>query len=377
MNDATLHSWLLEPLSSEVQQALERLKNSDDIQAMAVMPDVHLAEEVCIGTVVATTHLLYPNAVGGDIGCGMTIIPLQTDASLLASEQRAALLLSDLYRNIPSLKHPTTKAPRSLPTPLEGRSLSTPVLERKKHREGLWQLGTLGRGNHFLEFLKDTEGQLWLMIHSGSRAMGQAIRSQALTLASTSVTGMKYLDLHTAEGQAYLHDLQWALDYASANRMAMLETTLSLLEERFGVQADPSKSLDIYHNHVQQEEHQGQPLWVHRKGANAAHAGCRGIIPGSMGTCSFLVEGKGLPESLCSSSHGAGRKQSRSQARRSVSSRALQRQMKGVWFDHQRTASLLDEAPSAYKDIRAVMKAQRELVRITHELNPLLSYKGV
>lgn len=377
MNRATLHSWLLDPLSSEIQQALERLRSSNDVKAMAVMPDVHLAEDVCIGTVVATTHLLYPNAVGGDIGCGMTAIPLQTDASLLASEQRAALLLSDLYRNVPSLKHPRKQAPQSLPSHLEERPLSTPALERKKHREGLWQLGTLGRGNHFLEFLKDTEGQLWLMLHSGSRAMGQAIRSQALALASTSVTGMKYLDLHTVEGQAYLHDLQWALDYASTNRMAMLKTTLSLLERRFGVAVEQPNILDIHHNHVQQEEHQGQQLWVHRKGANAAHAGRQGIIPGSMGTCSFLVEGKGLPESLCSSSHGAGRKQSRSQARRSVSSRALQRQMKGVWYDHRRTASLLDEAPSAYKDIRAVMRAQRELVRITHELTPLLSYKGV
>ncbi|TNE49361.1 MAG: RtcB family protein, partial [Deltaproteobacteria bacterium] len=280
-------------------------------------------------------------------------------------------------RQIPSLKHPTKQATQSLPFHLEERSLSNPSLERKKHREGLWQLGTLGRGNHFLELLKDTEEQLWLMIHSGSRAMGQAIRAQALSLASTSATGMKVLDLHTNEGQAYLHDLQWALDYASANRMAMLETTLSLLEERFGIQADLSEVLDIHHNHVQQEEHQGQTLWVHRKGANAAHAGRRGIIPGSMGTCSFLVEGKGLPESLCSSSHGAGRKQSRSQARRSVTNRALQRQMKGVWFDHRRTAALLDEAPSAYKDIRAVMRAQRELVCITHELTPLLSYKGV
>ncbi len=170
--------------------------------------------------------------------------------------------------------------------------------------------------------------------------------------------------------------MKWALAYASANRKAMLRSVCQLVSDRFGVSADQDSWIDCNHNHVNQEEHEGRLYWVHRKGANAAHEGQPGIIPGSMGSPSFLVEGRGEVSALCSSSHGAGRAKSRTQARREISERSLEQQMRGIWFDQRISSQLVDEAPSAYKDIRVVMRAQRDLIRVTKKLQPILSFKG-
>lgn len=233
----------------------------------------------------------------------------------------------------------------------------TPILNVDKGRV---QLGTLGRGNHFLEFQADQDGRLWLMLHSGSRAMGQAITAHHVAHATAS-NGLRWLDAQSDVGAAYLNDIAWALRYAETNRLAMVSAVARLLYDQFNVESDWSSLIHGHHNHVRREEHFGTQFWVHRKGAQSARLDEPGIIPGSMGTASFHVSGRGCEEALCSSSHGAGRKLSRSQARRVINTRQLHRQTKLVWFDHRRAAALREEAPGAYKDIHAVCGLRKAL----------------
>jgi len=374
----SIYRRLAAPLPPEVAASIERIAAADDVRHVAVMPDVHLASEVCVGLVVATSRTIYPRAVGGDIGCGMAAIRFDASAELLADERIAARLLAELYRCVPSLKHARERAPVAIAEQLHHAPLSHPRLERLKRREARLQLGTLGRGNHFLEFQRDEEDQLWLMLHSGSRAMGQAITAHHLKQAS-SAGGRKTLvgiDADDDAGRAYLSDVAWAVEYARANRLAMIEATREILAGLCGIAAVPGSLIHCDHNHVRRETHFGEPLWVHRKGALSAAEGEPGVIPGSMGTHSYHVQGRGAEMSLRSSSHGAGRAISRGEAIARISSAELERQMRGVWFDHRRTRQLRDEAPAAYKDIGAVMRAQRELTKIVRELRPVLSFKG-
>jgi tRNA-splicing ligase RtcB len=392
--------WLSEPLGKDVRQSLERLAELEDVARIAVMPDVHLANEICVGTVVATRGRLIPAAVGGDIGCGMAALCFDATAELLGDEMSAGRVLDGLYRTVPAMRHSRATMRERLPDELERQLLSDSKLEKLKRRDGLVQLGTLGRGNHFLEFQSDAEGRLWLMIHSGSRAMGQAITSNATRRRgdgetrggrheedrgegdvvvegdNSHLSGLVLLDAESAAGRAYLQDVAWARKYASANRLAMMEAVVGLMKELFGVEADMSSLIHSDHNHVRAERHFGEDLWVHRKGALSAKEDEPGIIPGSMGDSSFHVAGNGHEAALASSSHGAGRALSRTDARKTVGRKELERQMHGVWFDHRRAEQLRDEAPSAYKNIRRVMRAQRELTRIVRELRPILSYKG-
>jgi tRNA-splicing ligase RtcB len=216
------------------------------------------------------------------------------------------------------------------------------------------------------------------MVHSGSRAMGQAIAAHHLRFATArSKQSLAGFDAHEPAGEAYLADASWAIEYAARNRLAMLDAVDRLLDELFGARVDPTSLIHCNHNHVRHEFHDGQWLWVHRKGALSAAAGEPGVIPGSMGSPSFYVTGRGHEPALGSSSHGAGRALARGAACRSITPKRFEREMSGVWFDHRHSARLLDEAPSAYKDIRAVMRAQRDLTRIDRELRPVLSYKGV
>ena len=234
----------------------------------------------------------------------------------------------------------------------------------------------MGRGNHFIELQADDEGQLWLMIHSGSRAMGQAINERHLAKAKPSNTGLQCLDAESDAGMAYLADLDWACRYAAESRREMIEVVIGLMAELFDIAADQESAIYCNHNHVSKEVHFGEEYWVHRKGAVSAREGEPGIIPGSMGTASFHVTGRGHEDALCSSSHGAGRCMSRGEAFKLIPGKEFCRQMKNVWFDHRLAGKLRDEAPAAYKDIHAVMNAQRELARIVRKVRPLLSFKG-
>jgi tRNA-splicing ligase RtcB (3'-phosphate/5'-hydroxy nucleic acid ligase) len=372
---ATVRYWVERPLSHDVEAAIRRLAHSDDVRHVAVMPDVHLAADVCVGMVVATANTLYPNAVGGDIGCGVAAIAFDGEAAILDNEQDAAAILAGLYRQIPLVRHSRKGGPR-LPAALDAASLSSPRLEGLKQSEGSLQIGTLGRGNHFVELQADETGRLWLMVHSGSRGMGQAIRDHHLGQCSAGRSGLQFLSADSPAGRAYQQDLTWALDYAEVSRLAMVQAVRDVVEDVLGTGADEASYVSCNHNHVRRETHFGESLWVHRKGAMSAAAGERGLIPGSMGTHSFHVEGRGCEEALSSSAHGAGRRLSRTEARRGLSAKQVTRELRGVWFDHRLAPGLREEAPSAYKDIDDVLRAQHELVRIVRKLRPLLCFKG-
>jgi len=374
---APIRQWHPGPITAEISQALERLTQTEDVRYVAVMPNVHLAKEVCTGTVLATARRIYPQAVGNDIGCGMAALAFDSQADLLACEQAAARVLAGLYRTVPSLRHSRRTMLERLPEELALLELSHHRLEKEKNRDGRVQFATLGRGNHFIEFQVDEQGVLWLMVHSGSRAMGQAIADHHLAGAQPTSTGLLFLDADSGEGQAYLADLDWACRYADASRRTMVSAVASLMKDLFGVSANPESGVYCNHNHVRQETHFGETLWVHRKGAISALLDEPGIIPGSMGTVSYLVAGRGCTAALCSSSHGAGRQMSRAQAFKSIPTRELYRQMREVWFDHRFAEKLRDEAPSAYKDIQEVMRCQRELTRIIRKLQPILCFKGI
>jgi tRNA-splicing ligase RtcB (3'-phosphate/5'-hydroxy nucleic acid ligase) len=379
---AAVERWVAEPPPAEVEAQLLRLRKSDDVRRIAVMPDVHLGSDACVGSVLATSRLLYPSAVGGDLGCGMAAMRFACAAELLEDRQRAARLLTALGKRVPAALRPrgaiealdavSAEAWRRLAE----APLTTGALESFRRRTAALQLGTLGGGNHFVELQADEEGWLWMMLHSGSRGIGQEILQAHVARATRSAMGLPVLEAQSAAGQAYLADLRWGLGYAEANRLVLARTTAEAVEEVLGAERVEASYFACHHNYIREEVHEHQRLWVHRKGAISAQAGELGIIPGSMGTASYHVEGRGHAGSLCSSSHGAGRCMSRTAARRAVSIRKLEAEMKGVWFDHRNAERLRDEAPSAYKDIGAVMRAQRELTRIVRKLSPVLSYKG-
>ncbi len=374
---ASVHCWLVQPFAPEVSESINRVAIAPDVRYIAVLPDVHLAGEVCVGLAVATDELIYPSAVGGDIGCGMAAARFLVEADILADEGRAARVLSGLYRWVPANKHSRATMPTALPEVLQAVSLSDPRLEKLKVREGRVQFGTLGRGNHFLEFQADQENRLRVMVHSGSRGVGQAIAIHHGTAALPTGNGLKSLSATSDAGRAYLADASWAQHYAAHNRLAIVAAAAGLLQDLFGIELDGESLIHSDHNHIRRETHFGRDCWVHRKGAQSAGTNEPGIVPGSMGTASFHVVGRGWEESLRSCSHGAGRRLGRSEARRVITARQLCREMGTVWFDHRHTTRLREEAPGAYRDIHAVMRGQRELVRIVRELRPLLSYKGL
>jgi tRNA-splicing ligase RtcB (3'-phosphate/5'-hydroxy nucleic acid ligase) len=378
MNDslvAPLQSWLAAPLDRDVSEALERLRRAPDVQQVAVMPDVHLAAEVCIGVVVATSHLIYPQAVGGDIGCGMLAVAADVEASALQNPKTAAQLLNEIGRAVPSRRR-NRNAVIPQPVDMASERLSHAHLEAIRRKEGEIEFATLGSGNHFLEMQADEEGRLWLMVHSGSRALGQVIRDHHLARAQPLEGRLRAIEAQADAGKEYLHDALWARKFAEASRRAMAEETASVLARTLKCGISWETMIASDHNHVALECHGGRELWVHRKGAMSAQQGQTGVLPGSMGSCSFHVEGRGCEDALCSSAHGAGRAMSRGAARSKFSERDLQRQMAGVWYDYRLTGKLRDEAPAAYKDIRAVLKAQSELVKVIRMLRPVLNYKG-
>ena len=363
-------------MDHDVSEAIERLRHAPDVQQIAVMPDVHLASDVCIGIAVATTNLIYPQAVGADIGCGMLAVGLDIDASCLRNPKTAATILSELGRAVPTRRR-NRRMTIPLTDDLANDVLTHPSLESCRRNEGVLEFATLGSGNHFIEIQSDEEDRVWLMVHSGSRALGQAIRDHHLARAQTCGNRFRMLDARAPEGIEYLHDASYARRFADASRKAMATEIGGVLTKMLQAQVRWDTLVTTDHNHVSFERHGARDLWVHRKGAMPAKLGENGVLPGSMGTLSFHVEGRGCEEALCSSAHGAGRALSRTAARAKVTERDLRRQMEGIWYDYRLSDKLRDEAPSAYKDIRAVLRAQKELVKVTRTLRPILNYKGV
>ncbi|MEO0604075.1 MAG: RtcB family protein [Myxococcota bacterium] len=356
---APIHRWVTEPVSADVERALQRLADLDDAVHVAVMPDVHLAPGACVGTVLATSRTLVPSAVGGDVGCGVATLRL---AGPTADHLDAPAVLAGLEARIPILRH----AQPPLWPDLDPEGLSAGPLRRLARRDGQVQVGTVGRGNHFVEVQTDDEDAVWVMAHSGSRAMGRGIQDHH---------GWEPIDAHGPEGQAYVADLAWAETYAAHNRQRLLIAAIRAIRDAHpDARPEPESYLDCAHNHVHRERQLDRDLWVHRKGAISAGAGERGLVPGSMGTCSYHVEGRGHPLALGSSSHGAGRTLTRTQARAAIGRRELRRQLRSVVYRDR--PDLGEEAPTAYRDIGAVMRAQRDLTRIVRRVRPLVVHKG-
>lgn len=371
---ASVHAWLAAPMPRDVSDAIQRLRRAPNVQRIAVMPDVNLSTDVAVGVALATTHLIYPQAVGGDIGCGMLAVGLDISAGALQSPQ-IAKILAGLGQAIPARRrNRATLIPQ--PDSISEGTLSHPRLESIRRGEGALEFATLGSGNHFLEIQTDEQDRLWLMIHSGSRALGPAIRDHHLARAQPAGHRLRALDATSEAGAGYLRDAAWARRFAAASRRAMAEEAGRVLAAVTGARLCWETAIATDHNHVALESHDGRDLWVHRKGAMPAHLGEPGLLPGSMGTLSFHVEGRGHPPALCSSAHGAGRRLTRTEARAKLTERDLHRQMEGVCYDTRLSRHLLDEAPAAYKDIRAVLRAQRELVKVVRTLRPILNYKG-
>jgi tRNA-splicing ligase RtcB len=351
--------WVGDPVPAAVRRAIERIAAAGDVVRVAVMPDVHLSDEVCVGVAVATRERIYPAAIGGDVGCGVDATPLGAPAEAL-TPRIARTILDGFSRTIPGDRH------------RQGEVLDLPWsderLARLAAREGRVQLGTLGSGNHFLELARDDAGELWMLVHSGSRAIGPAVGRLHAERAAVDATGLRYVvgDLR----DALLADLASAEAWAVANRAAIRTRAIQVVGESLAIQA--GLTIGCSHDHVRREG----DLWVHRKGAIPAGEGVPGVIPGSMGSPSYVVEGRGVADALWSSSHGAGRRMSRAEAHERFGVRALEAQMRGVWFDARRARQLVDEAPGAYKDIGRVMRAQRELTRVVTRLVPVLNYKG-
>jgi len=335
------------------------------------MPDVHLAKEVCVGIVLATQDLIYPAAIGGDIGCGVSAMPFNVSA-----ERVTADLLAPLQRLIPIRTRDATVAVE-LPQSLQEKKLSSSSIERLKCRDGTLSFGTIGRGNHFFELSEDAFGRLWALVHSGSRGMGPAIQGHHRRIAQRRSHGFDCIEADSEQGQAYLSDLSWARRYASESRRLIITAAAAILEQTLGAEPLEEEWIDCDHNHVQHEEHSGRMLWIHRKGSLEARDGQAAVIPGSMGTPTYLVEGRGCEAALRSSSHGAGRALSRTAARQSIAPRLLLEEAQDVVFDRRKASGLVEEAPSAYKSIDAVMRAQRRLTRIRGVLHPVLNHKGV
>jgi tRNA-splicing ligase RtcB len=373
---ASIRTWLAAPMDQDVSEAIERLRRAPDVQQIAVMPDVHLAADICIGVVVATSRLIYPQAVGGDIGCGMFAVRFDVEASALDKPQVAGRVLAALGRAVPARRR-NRRAAISLPSDLETMELSHPSLEAVRKNKAVIEFATLGSGNHFIELQSDEDGQLWLMVHSGSRGVGPVIRDHHLGHAEPVGGGLRALDATTEPGTRYLRDADSARRFADESRKAIAVEVGTVMHTILRARLCWETAITTDHNHVAREHHGGRDLWVHRKGAMPAAVAQPGVLPGSMGDSSFHVEGRGHEVALCSSAHGAGRALSRTAARAQVTERELRRQMDGVWYDYRLSDRLRDEAPAAYKDIKAVLRAQRDLLKVTRVLRPVLNYKGV
>lgn len=385
--DDRVRMWLADPLDDAASRILVRAQTLPGLRRMAVMPDVHPSSDVCVGTVLGTAGLVYPAAIGGDIGCGMSTLRVRAEGALSAGQSQQ--VFNHWRRSIDAIvrrsDRRTIDVPRTCHAP-ESKDLQDARLEKLADGLGSRQVGTLGRGNHFIELQIDEQGDLWLLVHSGSRSMGQAVLDQAQRLAHQSGVraAMLGLDASSAAGRDYLRWQEWCVRYARSNRCHLLAIAAEGVREaianagnwkRIG-EADWDSLIDTPHNFIRVESHAGEALIVHRKGAAPAHAGQIGVIPGSAGTLSVHVEGRGDAASLCSSSHGAGRLLSRSQARDQVRESDVRRDMQGVTFDEAAARSLRDESPRVYRDLRLVLRAQRDLVRVVRSLRPLISFKA-
>ena len=357
---------------------------------VAAMPDVHSGIGATIGSVIATQNAIIPAAVGVDIGCGMIACRLSLEANDL-SEVLLKKVYDQINRDVPvgreQHKEERALTDYALPfgTQLKRMTEKHPKLLKSFGKSSDWvrQMGSLGGGNHFIELCLDESNRIWVMLHSGSRGIGNAIGSYFIELARKDMErwminlpdrDLAYFPEGTDHFDDYSEAVHWAQDYAYANRQAMLDLILAALTRHLPAFQVTAEAVNCHHNYVTRENHYGENVWITRKGAIRARAGDLGIIPGSMGAKSFIVRGKGNPESFCSCSHGAGRKMSRTAAEKAFTTADLARQTEGVVC--RKDKGVIDEIPGAYKDIDEVMTNQEDLVEVVHTLKQVVCVKG-
>lgn len=370
--------------------ALQQLKNLARLpfihrHGVVAMPDVHAGIGATVGSVIATAEAIIPAAVGVDIGCGMNAVRLSLKARDLPDSLLA--IRRQIERDVPlgaggaHRSDRQARMPQHLGTGLTQLMKKHPVLEKNKAAA---QIGTLGSGNHFIEICLDENQDVWAMLHSGSRGIGNLIGRYFIERAKRRVerygialpdADLAYFPEDTDDFNDYVQAVEWAQDYALENRRAMMDAVIAAMRRHIPVDFEiTQEAINCHHNYVTREHHFGHNLWVTRKGAIRAREGDLGIIPGSMGQRSYIVRGKGNPESYCSCSHGAGRKMSRAKARRMFTVDDLKKQTAGV--ESRKDAAVLDEIPGAYKSIDEVMANQTDLVEVLYTLKQVLCVKG-
>jgi len=359
---------------------------------VAVMPDVHAGIGATVGTVIATQDAVVPSAVGVDIGCGMMAVQTTLRAPMLKDLAKIRALIEKAVphgfakgRDPGSWENPPVAVEVAWEELKPGYTKikeSNPACEHKGPEK---QLGTLGTGNHFIEVCLDKNDQVWFVLHSGSRGVGNRIGTYFIRLAKDDMKkyyvnlpnmDLSFLPEGTPHFDQYMKAVQWAQRYAQVNRELMMEAIVKTLRKSKLVpkfDADVTE-VNCHHNYVTRENHFKHNIWVTRKGAISARKGQLGIIPGSMGARSYIVSGLGNPESFTSASHGAGRLMSRTQARQQFTLKDHRQATEGI--ECRKDKDVLDETPGAYKDIDAVMEAQKDLVEIKHELRQIICVKG-
>ncbi len=382
-----LVSWASVLEDSTLEQARTSARMPFVFPHIALMPDAHLGLGATVGSVIPTLGAVMPAAVGVDIGCGMIAVRTQFDRSALDARGDLASLRAQIERAVPlsagqnNAKVVATAAPRV--AELEALAAGAGFEPDRYSKAWRQQLGSLGSGNHFIEVSVDEQDRLWLFLHSGSRGVGNRIAQAHITVAQALMTkwwielpdrDLAYLVEGTAEFDRYIAELGWAQRFALLNREEMMDRVVRQVSEHLGEAVVEQERINCHHNFTQQETHFGKTVWVSRKGAISAREGEAGLIPGSMGTASYVVEGLGNRMALDSSPHGAGRAYSRSAARRTFTHDQLREAMVGIEF--RDTAAFLDEIPQAYKPIEQVMADAAELVRIRHTLRQLVNVKG-
>ena len=358
---------------------------------VAAMPDVHVGIGATVGAVIPTKGAIIPAAVGVDIGCGMVATRLSLRAEQLPDNLRPLRQVIEAAVPVGFDMHSEGHgAPastlRALSGGLERIVKKHPgLLKMQRNADTTWarQLGTLGGGNHFIELCLDEQQDVWLMLHSGSRGIGNIIGRYFIELARKDMgqhlanlpdRDLAYLREGAQHFDDYVEALHWAQDYAMTNRREMLRLILQALARQLPPFTVTREAINCHHNYVAIEQHFGEELFITRKGAIRAGAGELGIIPGSMGAKSYIVRGKGEADSFCSCSHGAGRRMSRGQAKKKFDQQDLIAQTAGV--ECRKDSGVLDEIPAAYKDIDAVMAQQSDLVEIVHTLKQVVCVKG-
>ncbi|HEV7812450.1 MAG TPA: RtcB family protein [Leifsonia sp.] len=354
---------------------------------LALMPDAHLGLGATVGSVIPTLEAIMPAAVGVDIGCGMIAVKTQWNREDVAGAGSLTTLRERIERAIPlsaggnNRKVAATAEPRiaELTERADAIGLSPGAYVSK------WelQLGTLGSGNHFIEVSLDESHAVWLFLHSGSRGVGNRIAGHHIKVAKRLTEAARiplpdrdlaYLEEGTHEFDRYIADLRWAQHFALLNREEMMDRVIRQVSGFFGEPLVEGERINTHHNFTEHEEHFGKEVWLSRKGAISAKLGEPGLIPGSMGTASYVVTGKGDKFALESSPHGAGRTHSRSAARKKFTREQLREAMRGI--EYRDSAAFLDEIPQAYKDIDQVMADAADLVSVRHTLRQILNVKG-